>query len=63
MFYFPLLAPYDALLCALLLEVVLFVSSNDDVVYLQHHATQLRGQQQLLAFPNERINNEMLSHI
>jgi hypothetical protein len=58
-----LLAPCNAFLNALLLEVVLVISGNDDIVYLQDHATQLRGQQQLLAFSDERINNEMLSHV
>ena len=45
------------------LEVVLVVPCNDDVVYFQHHSTQLRGQQQLLAFTNQRVNDKMLSHI
>jgi hypothetical protein len=45
------------------LEVIFVVSSNDDVVYLQHHPTKLRGQQQLLALADEWINYEMLSHI
>ena len=45
------------------LELVLIVSGNDDIVDFQHHATQLRGQQQLLAFSNERIDDEMLSHV
>ena len=50
------------LLC-LSLEVVLIVPCNDDIVDFQHHSTQLRGQQQLLAFTDQRVNDKMLSHI
>jgi hypothetical protein len=47
----------------LILKVILVVSSNDDIIYLQHHTTKLCGQQQLLALADERINNKMLAHI
>jgi hypothetical protein len=54
----------QCLICyALPLEVVLVVPCNDDIVYFQHHSTQLRGQQQLLAFTDQRVNDKMFSHI
>jgi len=42
---FPRHAPAMPNLLCSSLEVVLVVPCNDDIVYLQHHSTQLRGQQ------------------
>jgi hypothetical protein len=60
---FPRHAPAMPNLPCFSLEVVLVIPCNDDIVYFQHHSTQLRGQQQLLAFTNQRVNDKMLSHI
>ena len=45
------------------LEFVLIRPSYDDIVDLQHHPAQLCGQQELLAFADQRVYHEMLAHI
>lgn len=45
------------------LELVLVATRNNDIVDLQHHATKLRGQHQLLPLSNQWVNNERIPHV
>ena len=45
------------------LKVIFVISGNDHIVDLQDHPTKLGGQEQLLSFPYQRVDDEMFSHI
>jgi hypothetical protein len=47
----------------LFLELVLVATSDDHVVHLENHSTQLGSQEQLLTLTNEWVNDKVLPHI
>jgi len=45
------------------LKVVVIAASNNDIVHLEHHAAELRGQEKLRALRDQRVDNEVLLHV
>lgn len=45
------------------LEVVIVAASNDHIINLEDHSTELGSEEELLAFRDKRINDEVLLHV
>jgi hypothetical protein len=45
------------------LEVVLIAAGNNHIVDFKHHAAELRSQEELLPFRDERVDDKVLFHV
>jgi len=45
------------------LEIVLITACHDHVVNFQHHSAQLRRKQELLSLRDQRVDDEVFSHV
>lgn len=60
----PTSRPPPLLTCSFTnLEIILITPSNNDVIHLEHHATQLRSEEELLPLGDQGVDYEMLFHI
>lgn len=62
-FSFNFLPPKDTLFFQGSLKLVLATPSNDNVIHLQHHSAKLSCEEELLAFSNQRVDDEEVSHV